>query len=343
MQILHTEKPESAEEKEELPDPIYDLPASTGGGKFSLHLPEELMNAHGFQHQMPVAFEPHLEESGTGMYEVVFRIIRIKEYDVDPEHLPDRVDEDDDGTEDDAKVEGVEKDGYTAPNVPFGRRNEMRMWLMKGNGRISFPIEFTTSLTVKTGGRSMSLFKAASEGILKANVESPERGRIDVRFSPPSFVESIPDDRLNEYDVDHEGDKEAPGVDWPVTKTPVSYMAGPNTNYNALRFELPHAFQHMAVLDLDGGEPVATRFAEKDGEPVLVYDFDVSEDEMDGMHVRTLIRSDWIKVGDEQYNQYRVLLSLRWAYGLGWDGETELDIEPEADKNRFLVAEKGVL
>src|SRR5699024_4430122 len=137
MQELHTAPNDSMEG--DLPDPLYDLKVNTDGGKFNVILPGELMDAQGFYHQMPVSFEPRINaDPHTGEAEVSFRICRIDHYDVDPEYLPDQ--EPEDGDED--------EDASGAPVVPFGNRNEMRMWSMYRAGRLSFPLEYVKSLTI---------------------------------------------------------------------------------------------------------------------------------------------------------------------------------------------------
>ena len=237
-------------------------------------------------------------------------------------------------------------------DVPFQARskkaNRVKANLPdKSRLTIRFPKEFATSLAVDSdkGGPS-TIYEAVGEGKLSVNgqVESPGvTGTAELGFDPAAVTWPMPND----------GGREAfrvkPQKEWPVTKTLVKYKAGPRREYgdageirhDAYRLELPREFAHPQVLELDDGRPVATRLSHINGEPTLVLDLRVSDDEMSDSHVRTLFKSGWIKVSGSQYDQYRVLFSKPWAHALGWDGDTDLDIEPGPE--RIVVAREGVL
>jgi hypothetical protein len=208
-----------------------------------------------------------------------------------------------------------------------GRRDEMHLWRKHQMVRLRFPREFVTGLEAYSLEEDRpSIDALAKKGELTVEVGTIERGVLSVRFVPPALAWELPTDGGSDA-FQHEPRKE-----WPVTKTLVEYKHGVDSQYDALRIELPREFAHESVLDLDGGEPAATRLTHIDGEPALVIDLAVDADERDQPHVRTLFRSDWIKVGGKTYNQFRMIFPKTWTQTLGWDAETELELAPGPER-----------
>lgn len=282
---------------DELPETVCDLAPSASSGAFTLKLPDELLEAHGFEGSFLISFEPVIEHNAlTGNDEISFIVRRVSE----PSDLglPQR------GGEDDPEIRR--------------RRNIMRMWASSDVAGVTFPREFATAVDVDTPKRS-SLYNEARKGNLRADVESLAEGVLHIDFQPSAITWEIPDDGgMDAFHVDV-------GDDWPVTKSLVTNDVGPSMAYESLRLELPASFCWEEVLNLDGGEKAATRIATVDGQPAFVLDRNVHPNEEDQPHVRTIFQS-------ETNYQRRVLFSQRWIYAFGWDEETEFELTPGPDR-----------
>lgn len=289
-------------EADDLPETIYDYEVDVVNEAFTVNLPDEILEAHGFEGSFLLAFEPTIVHNDlTGHDEIEFIVRRVEPSDVG--------------------LGGSDKEIQR-------RRHVMRMWASSDTRGVTFPREFVDSIRVESYSEGYkSLWNVARSGDLRVDIESLDTGVFRFAFQPSALTWEIPDD--GGMDVfDYEPDPSEQETEWPVTKTLISTNSSGST-YQSVRLEFPSSFKRKDTLWLKSDQKVATRLASRDGEPVLVLDFDVGEAEEDERHVRTIVLS-------KSTGQARVQFSQPWLYGLGWDTDTELSIEPGTD--RVLVS-----